>query len=266
MTAPPFAGADWQGRADELQALGLAWLEQGRFDDAARLLLDALALHEAHGDDDGALPLATYLGVALYEHGKLEQAVSIWEEVLARGWKLPTVYALLERHYAREGQPEAAERVRQAAASAAETNDTQGEAGTPASMAPTVDPDSAHRILLADDESGVRSLVTRFLEGTGYAVEEAVDGAAALEAIMAQPPAVAILDVYMPRMSGLDVLLKMREEGIDTPVIVVSGFPEDELVEAVVQHGAIFLSKPISLQELRRLVEANVALVDAGMR
>ena len=266
MTAPPFGGAGWLERADELQALGLAWLEQGRFDDAARLLLDSLALHEAHGDDDGALPVATYLGVALYEHGRLEQAVSIWEEVVTRGWKLPTVYALLERHYTREDQPEAADRVRQAAISAADTNDAQGEPGTPASMVPAADPDSTHRILLADDESGVRSLVTRFLESTGYVVEEAVDGAAALEAIMARPPDVAILDVYMPKMSGLDVLLKMREECIGTPVIVVSGFPEDELVDAVVQHGAIFLSKPVSLQELRRLVEANVALVDAGMR
>ncbi len=105
---------NWQQRANDLQTLGLSLLEEGKYDDDARHLLDSLALHEAHDDEDGGLSVATYLGVALYERGHLDRVVSIWEEILSRGWKLPTVYALLANHYAGTGQPEEVQRVNEA--------------------------------------------------------------------------------------------------------------------------------------------------------
>ena len=49
---------NWQQRADDLQTLGLSLLEESKYDDAAKPLLDSLALHEAHDDEDGGLSVA----------------------------------------------------------------------------------------------------------------------------------------------------------------------------------------------------------------
>ncbi len=67
----------------------------------------------------------------------------------------------------------------------------------------------------------------------------------------------------MPKLSGLDVLARMREASLDTPVIVVSGFSDGPLVESVRGHGAVLLGKPISLKELKKLIEAKLALLEA---
>ena len=270
---------NWQQRADDLQTLGLSLLEESKYNDAAKPLLDSLALHEAHDDEDGGLSVATYLGVALYECGKLDHAVSIWEEILSRGWKLPTVYALLAKHYTETGQPEEVQRVSEALKQAEQhveqavaeaPNAAAGDAqpvpaGDPGSAAARLGalPNSTSRILVADDEEGVRSFLVRFLRGNGYDVDEAEDGEQALASIMENRPALLVLDIYMPKLSGLDVLTRMREANLDTPVIVASGFADGPLVESVIGHGAAFLAKPISLKELKKLVEAKLALHDA---
>ena len=270
---------NWQQRANDLQTLGLSLLEEGKYDAAARHLLDSLALHEAHDDEDGGLSVATYLGVALYERGHLDRAVSIWEEIMSRGWKLPTVYALLAKHYAGTGQPKEVQRVDEAlkqaeqhveqavaAAANAATGDVQpvpaGDPGSDAAPLATL-PNSTGRILVADDEEGVRSFLVRFLKGNGYDVHQAEDGERALASIMENRPDLLVLDIYMPKLSGLDVLTRMREAKLDTPVIVVSGFSDGPLVQAVMGHGAAFLGKPISFKELKKLVEAKLALLDA---
>ena len=159
---------NWQQRAGDLQTLGLSLLEEGKYDDAAKHLLDSLALHEAHDDEDGGLSVATYLGVALYECGKLDRAVSIWEEILSRGWKLPTVYALLAKHYAGTGQTEEVQRVNEALQQA-EQRVQQAGASVANASTPATPPNGGSRILVADDEEGVRTFLVRFLTGTWFA-------------------------------------------------------------------------------------------------
>ncbi len=240
----------------------MSLLEESKYNDAAKPLLDSLALHEAHDDEDGVLSVATYLGVALYECGKLDRAVSIWEEILSRGWKLPTVYALLAKHYAGTGQPEEVQRVDEALQQAEQRVQQAGASVANASTLATP-PNGASRILVADDEEGVRSFLVRFLRGNGYDVDEAEDGEQALASIMENRPDLLVLDIYMPKLSGLDILTRMREAKLDTPVIVVSGFADGPLVQSVMEHGAAFLRKPISLKELKKLIEAKLALLDA---
>ena len=83
------------------------------------------------------------------------------------------------------------------------------------------------KILVVDDESRMRKLVSDFLTRKGYAVIEAADGVEAVDTFMENKDiALIILDVMMPRMDGLSATLKIREEK-NIPIILVSAKTED---------------------------------------
>ena len=258
----------WKERAAELLRLGLEELDNQRFESAAQMLLDSLTVYEAHGDEDGSLSVATYLGFALYEQGQHDRAVSVWEEILRRGTSLPTVYALLAKHYKRLGQEEEVQRIFEAMRvrgsgdhgqpSSSDSGDGKGVASGAESAARARGARSAegsHRILVADDEANIRELLERFLTKWGYEVDLACDGEEALLAILHHRPDLILMDVYMPKRTGLDVLLKMRAEGIDTPVIVISGYANASFVQDGLALGAEFLPKPIDIQDLESAVK-----------
>lgn len=109
------------------------------------------------------------------------------------------------------------------------------------------------RVLIADDDSDIRELVTFKLVQAGYQVDPVADGAAAWESIVADPPRLAVLDVMMPGLSGLDVLRKLRENAgtQDTPVILLTARSRDTDVDAGFASGADdYVVKPFSPREL----------------
>ena len=69
------------------------------------------------------------------------------------------------------------------------------------------------KILLADDEQRIHSIVSRIADDEGYELVSAYDGAQALEVFEAEAPDLVILDVMMPRMDGFQVCRKLRERG-----------------------------------------------------
>jgi CheY-like chemotaxis protein len=124
------------------------------------------------------------------------------------------------------------------------------------------------KILVADDEPEVVDLVRIVLDQEGYVVLSAGDGDKALTTIQTERPDLVLLDVRMPKMSGLTVLRYLREdpELATIPVImlsVVTSYPE---VRSALQRGAVaYLSKPFELRELVRLVD-RVLEMDAVER
>ena len=103
------------------------------------------------------------------------------------------------------------------------------------------------KILVADDEAGVRQALVRLLEDDGHEVIEAVDGEAALEMVAAHHPDVMLLDNVMPKKDGFQVLELLRKNPIfaQLPVIMVSvkGAPRDR--DAAVRLGVVdYISKP----------------------
>lgn len=84
----------------------------------------------------------------------------------------------------------------------------------------------ADRILVADDESDIRSVLVLYLENAGYEVVEAADGGEALEALLTQKIDLCLLDIMMPVMDGYQVLKRLRETS-DIPVIVISAKGQD---------------------------------------
>ena len=76
-----------------------------------------------------------------------------------------------------------------------------------------------YKILIADDEAEIRSLLRLYLENEHYQVIEAEDGVQALELLKKEQPALCVLDIMMPKLDGYRVLQKLREES-NIPVII----------------------------------------------
>lgn len=125
-----------------------------------------------------------------------------------------------------------------------------------------------YKILVADDEPEVVDLVRMMLEWQGgYRVVGAGDGEEALARARAYSPDLILLDVRMPRKSGLDALadLKADPDLASVPVImlsVVTTYPE---VQSALRQGAVaYLPKPFELKEMVRLVERVLVADPAG--
>jgi CheY-like chemotaxis protein len=113
-------------------------------------------------------------------------------------------------------------------------------------------------ILVADDEPEVVNLVRTLLEWQRYSVLDAVDGREALQQARRMVPDLILLDVRMPRMSGLAVLEKLQADPLtaDIPVIMLSVVTTYAEVRAALQRGAVaYLSKPFELKEMLELVQ-----------
>ncbi len=107
--------------------------------------------------------------------------------------------------------------------------------------------------LLADDEEAIRSLGRRMLERLGYRVLLAVDGRNAVELFNDhhEEVSVVLLDLTMPHMDGMEALRAMRRIREDVPVILTSGYDEEDVTHDIAERGpAAFIQKPYGAQEL----------------
>jgi len=122
------------------------------------------------------------------------------------------------------------------------------------------------RILVADDEADIRRLIVFTLRRRGYDVSEADAGDTALTKIQTEQPELALLDVMMPGMSGLEVAHKVKSDPATAhiPIIMLSAKGQAAEVEAGLASGALsYLIKPFSPQDLAARV-AEVLGTPAG--
>src|SRR5580692_3099287 len=111
------------------------------------------------------------------------------------------------------------------------------------------------RILIVDDETNVRLNFRTTLETEGYEVFDVSSGEEAVQSLAEHTFALAILDIRMPGMGGLELLAKMRENGIKVPAMIVTAFSDVPHAVKAMKLGAIdFLQKPLQPEELRRIV------------
>jgi len=104
------------------------------------------------------------------------------------------------------------------------------------------------RILVVDDEEIVVRSCTRVLAGRDYQVEAASDGAEALRRIEESPVDVLILDIMMPRISGLEVLQRVKEMHPDIDVIMVTGLSQIDTAVRSMKLGAFYSAAVNSLR------------------
>ena len=111
-------------------------------------------------------------------------------------------------------------------------------------------------IALVDDDRNILTSVSIALEAEGYKVETYTDGASALDGLLARPPHLAIFDIKMPRMDGMELLRRLRQKS-DLPVIFLTS--KDEEIDELfgLKMGADdFITKPFSQRLLVERVKA----------
>ena len=115
-----------------------------------------------------------------------------------------------------------------------------------------------YKILIADDEAEIRSLLRLYLENEQYQVIEAEDGVQALELLKKEQPALCVLDIMMPKLDGYRVLQKLREES-NIPVIILSAKDADSEKILGLNLGADdYLAKPFNPLEAVARVKSNL--------
>jgi DNA-binding response OmpR family regulator len=118
-------------------------------------------------------------------------------------------------------------------------------------------PPDAPLVLVVDDDRHIREALERTLTLEGFGVRTAADGADALEAVTAEPPAIVVLDVAMPRVDGVEVARRLRADGNDVPVLMLSARDEVEDRVAGLQAGADdYVVKPFATEELLARLQA----------
>src|SRR5437667_29759 len=110
-------------------------------------------------------------------------------------------------------------------------------------------------ILVVDDEENIRHTLRGVLADEGFEVLEAPDGRRALELLQHVAPRLAIVDVWMPEMDGIELVERMRNQAPGVPIIVISGHGTIETAVRVIRLGAFdFLEKPFPLDALLSVV------------
>ncbi|MEM7161419.1 MAG: sigma-54 dependent transcriptional regulator [Bacteroidota bacterium] len=106
-------------------------------------------------------------------------------------------------------------------------------------------------ILIIDDEKSIRTTLKEILEYEKYNVDEAEDGTVGLSKMDKKKYDIVLCDIKMPKMDGMEVLTKIQEKGIDSPVVMISGHGNVESAVESLKKGAFdFIQKPLDLNRI----------------
>jgi DNA-binding response OmpR family regulator len=112
------------------------------------------------------------------------------------------------------------------------------------------------KMLIVEDEERLSSLLSEWFSGK-YSIQVASDGETAVARAMVDPPDVVLLDVNIPKLSGLEVLKRMRKLYPKLPVIMVTGTTDEVAITAALMRGAFaYVPKPFNLAYMEHLVSA----------
>ena len=122
-------------------------------------------------------------------------------------------------------------------------------------LGPPAAPASGARILFVDDDAFTRRIINTALSNRGFSTRLADSAVAAMAILRSEPIDIVLTDQQMPGLSGLDLMQKMREEGFNTPVILLTGVGTLEMAVSAVRSGAVhFLTKPVDPHDLQQLI------------
>lgn len=111
------------------------------------------------------------------------------------------------------------------------------------------------KVLVVDDTKNIRMILTKCLELEGYEVLTASDGTQALELFMTHTFDLAFLDIKLPGVRGTEVLKRIREKGIKTPVIIITAYATVKNAVDCTNLGAVaYVQKPFSADKIRNVL------------
>ncbi len=109
------------------------------------------------------------------------------------------------------------------------------------------------RLLIVDDNEGVRHLVSRWLERAGFSVEQANDGFEALERIKDQVPHVVLADIRMPKMDGIELTRRIKQGWPSVKVVLMTAFSSPQTIARAKKEGVDdYLEKPFTKDQVER--------------
>lgn len=114
-------------------------------------------------------------------------------------------------------------------------------------------------IILIDDNQEWTLEIKTFLGEAGFSVEIAGDGSVALKLLERSNPALVILDVHLPQVSGIEILRVVREQNQNVPVLMVSADDQAGVMSQALHEGATcFLRKPVKIELLLRAIQRSL--------
>ena len=112
-------------------------------------------------------------------------------------------------------------------------------------------------VLIIDDEAFIRDVISQAIEDAGFRPVTAVGGREALEIMRRDLPDVVILDLKMPDMDGPTTLREIRKDYGSIPVVIITGYPESDLVSEMLEHCPVtLLAKPLDPDVMVQTVES----------
>lgn len=118
-----------------------------------------------------------------------------------------------------------------------------------------------HKILIVDNDDKIVFAIQLILENDGFTILTARNGKEGLELIRQEEPEVTILDIQMPEMNGLEMLEKIKEEGLDTSAIIITGFGSmDTAIRSMQLDAFDYLTKPLDNEKIRILCRRAIEI------
>lgn len=115
------------------------------------------------------------------------------------------------------------------------------------------------RILLVEDDLKIASFIVKGLEEAGFAMDHAADGEDGLHLALNEPYDAAIIDLMLPKLDGLTLIEQLRQQKVNTPVIILSAKRSiDDRIKGLQMGGDDYLTKPFSFSELLARVQALI--------
>ncbi|MHB8061685.1 MAG: response regulator [Ruminiclostridium sp.] len=112
------------------------------------------------------------------------------------------------------------------------------------------------KVLVVDDTKNIRMILTKCLELEGYEVMTASDGKQALEMFLTHTFDLAFLDIKLPEIRGTEVLKRIREQGIKTPIIIITAYATVKNAVDCTNMGAVaYVQKPFSAEKIRTVLK-----------
>lgn len=112
-------------------------------------------------------------------------------------------------------------------------------------------------ILVVDDDDSIREMVGSVLRAAGYAVHLAADGAAALDAVFEERPALVLLDARMPRLDGYGFAQELNARGVRVPILAMTAMRDAEVFAQRIRADG-YIPKPFDIDELLALVSRYI--------
>ncbi len=115
------------------------------------------------------------------------------------------------------------------------------------------------KLLIVDDQNGIRILLMEVFSSEGYDTFQAANGKLALELVLNESPDLVLLDMKIPGMDGLEILKRIKEINTDIKVIMMTAYGELDMIKEATDLGALMhFTKPFDIDEMRVAVNTQL--------